>query len=113
MVNRMSRFWSLFRREGGPAPSRPAAETAESARTPLSLEDQVVAIVRRECPAFSPADMHARFDRLGIDSVGILMIHTAVEETTGCALETRQWVDILTPAALVDALRAAGVGGEQ
>jgi acyl carrier protein len=104
----MSKFWSLFRRETRPGSARPSGETAEGAPPPGSLEDQVVAIIRRECPKFSPADMHTRFDRLGIDSVGMLMIHTAVEEATGKALDNRQWVDILTPAALVDALRAAG-----
>jgi acyl carrier protein len=104
----MSKFWSLFRRETPPASSRPADEAAEGAPAPGSLDDQVVAIIRRECPAFSPADMHTRFDRLGIDSVGMLMIHTAVEEATGRALDKRQWVDILSPAALVDALRTAG-----
>jgi acyl carrier protein len=103
----MSRFWSLFRRDRRPGSSPPAGVGAEDPHT-ASLEDQVVAIIRRECPAFSSADMHTRFDRLGIDSVGILMIHTAVEETTGRALENRQWVEILTPAALVDALRVAG-----
>jgi acyl carrier protein len=107
----MSKFWSLFRREERPGSPRPAGETAASAGAPGGLEDQVVAIIRRECPAFSSADMHTRFDRLGIDSVGMLMIHTAVEEATGRALDNRQWVDILTPAALVDSLRAAG--GEQ
>lgn len=107
-VNRMSKFWSLFRRDAQPGSSRPAGGAAEGAPAPASLEDQVVAIIRRECAAFSPVDMHTRFDRLGIDSVGMLMIHTAVEEATGRALENRQWVEILTPAALVDALRAAG-----
>jgi acyl carrier protein len=104
----MSKFWSLFRREARPGSSRPTGEPAKDAQAPGGLEDQVVAIIRRECPAFSPADMHRRFDRLGIDSVGMLMIHTAVEEATGRALDNRQWVDILTPAALIDALRAAG-----
>jgi acyl carrier protein len=107
-MNHMSKFWSLFRREEQPASRRPAGETAKDVPAPGGLEDKVVAIIRRECPAFSPADMYMRFDRLGIDSVGMLMIHTAVEEATGRALENRQWVDILTPAALVDALRAAG-----
>jgi len=80
---------------------------------PGDLEGQVIAIIRRECPAFSPTDMHVRFDRLGIDSVGMLMIHTAIEETTGLTLDKRLWTDIPTPAALVDALRARSAGGER
>jgi acyl carrier protein len=103
----MARFWSLFRREAPLASSQPDG-AAEVTPAPGGIEGQVVAIIRRECPAFSPADMHARFDRLGIDSVGMLMIHTAVEEVTGRTLDSRQWFEILTPAALVDALRAAG-----
>jgi acyl carrier protein len=106
-VNRMSKFWSLFRRDARPPPSPPAGAAAEAAPALGPLERQVVAIIRRECPAFSPNQMHTRFDRLGIDSVGMLMIHTAVEEATGRAFDNRQWGDILTPAALVEALRAA------
>src|SRR5262249_26310268 len=70
---RMAKFWSLSRREAPRASSPPAGGEADGAPPPGSLEEQVVAIIRRECPAFSPVDMHARFDRLGIDSVGMLM----------------------------------------
>jgi acyl carrier protein len=109
----MSKFWSLFRREARPDSSRPPAGTAEGAPAPGDLEGQVIAIIRRECPAFSPNDMHVRFDRLGIDSVGMLMIHTAIEDAIGRVLDNRQWVEIPTPAALLDALRAAGACSER
>jgi probable biosynthetic protein (TIGR04098 family) len=106
----MSKFWSFLSRQSPAAPAEPSATVqgeaqARAAQTP---EERVIAIIRRECPAFSAADMQTPFDRLGIDSVGMLMIHTSVEEATKDAFDSRQWDQIVTPADLVKALRAAG-----
>jgi probable biosynthetic protein (TIGR04098 family) len=51
--------------------------------------------------------MQTPFDQLGIDSVGMLMIHTSVEEATNDAFDNRLWDKIVTPADLLGALRAA------
>lgn len=105
----MSKFWSFLTRQSSASPARPGAtvQSDAQARAPQDPEERVIAIIRRECPAFSPADMQTPFDRLGIDSVGMLMIHTAVEEVTNDALDSRQWDQIVTPVDLVKALRAA------
>ncbi|HEY1543276.1 MAG TPA: Pnap_2097 family protein [Xanthobacteraceae bacterium] len=75
------------------------------------LDERVIALIKREYPAFSLSDMHKPFDDLGIDSVGMLMLHTAVEEATNNTFDRRQWDDIVTPADLVGALGA--VAGER
>src|SRR5215471_10861596 len=106
----MSKFWSLFSRQSPRAVSRPGEEPEKGAHAAGGLEDQVIAIIRRECPAFSPADMQTPFERLGIDSVGMLMIHTSVEEATDKVFDSRQWDAIVTPADLVKTLRAATAG---
>jgi probable biosynthetic protein (TIGR04098 family) len=105
----MSKFWSFLSRQSPSASVRSGAlaQDDRQARVPQDPEQQVVAIVRREYPAFSAADMQTPFDRLGIDSVGMLMIHTSVEEATNDAFDRRRWDDIKTPADLVNALRAA------
>jgi probable biosynthetic protein (TIGR04098 family) len=108
----MSKFWSFLSRQSPPSPAQPAATVQDDgqARAAPSPEERVIAMIRRECPAFSPADMQTPFDRLGIDSVGMLMIHTSVEEATDNVFDNRRWDDIVTPADLVNALRAATTG---
>lgn len=103
----MSKFWSFLNRPE-PASSRSApVEDAAEPRSAGGPEEQVIAMIRREYPAFSVADMQRPFDDLGIDSVGMLMLHAAVEEATNNKFERRQWDDIVTPGDLVRALRAA------
>jgi len=108
----MSKFWSFLSRQSPPSPARPAATVQDDgqARAAPSPEERVIAMISRECPAFSAADMQTPFDRLGIDSVGMLMIHTSVEEATDNVFDNRRWDDIVTPADLVNALRAATTG---
>jgi probable biosynthetic protein (TIGR04098 family) len=111
----MSRFWSFLSGQSPLSPPRPAAALQDSApaRAAGGLEERVIAIIRRECPAFSAAEMQTPFDRLGIDSVGMLMIHTSVEELADNVFDNRQWDQIVTPADLVSALRAPTRDGSQ
>jgi len=110
----MSKFWSFLNRPQ-PISAQLVATSpdAAKARSAGDVDEQVIALIRREYPAFSAADMQKPFDDLGIDSVGMLMLHTAVEEATNNAFDRRQWDDIVTPADLVSALRAASGGRSQ
>ena len=111
----MSKFWSFLNRRSPLSQSPSAATSQDSAHAGAvgGLDERVIAIIRRERPAFSVTDMQTPFDRLGIDSVGMLMIHTSVEEMTGKEFDNRQWDEIVTPADLVNALRASTQGRSQ
>ncbi len=104
----MSKFWSFLNRQSPQSVPRPAATPRSGPQAAVAggLEERVIAIIRRECPAFSAADLQTPFDRLGIDSVGMLMIHTAVEEIAGERFDNRRWERIVTPSDLVRTLRA-------
>src|SRR6202034_2660287 len=101
---RLSTFFGKLLGGSGPA-AAPSARTAE--RTPEDLNAHVVALIGRECPGFSAGDMNTPCDRLGIDSVGMLMIHSYIEETTGKAIEHREWQRVVTPADVVAVLSTA------
>jgi probable biosynthetic protein (TIGR04098 family) len=109
----MSKFWSFLSRPQPSSSAPPAATSPAGSRMPSagSPEERIIAMIRREYPTFSAADMQKPFDDLGIDSVGMLMLHTAVEEATDNAFDRRQWDDIFTPADLARALHA--VRGEK
>jgi probable biosynthetic protein (TIGR04098 family) len=101
---RLSTFFGKLLGGNEPA-TAPSARIAE--RTPEDLNAHVVALIGRECPGFSAADMNTPFDRLGIDSVGMLMIHSYIEETTGKTVEHREWQRVVTPADVVAVLSTA------
>jgi len=75
------------------------------------LAAQVVAAIARECPSFSAADMTIPFDRLGIDSFGMLTTRIHLEEAANKAIDNLQWADIATPADIVKTLGAAVATG--
>jgi len=102
----MSKFWSFLNRPEPASRSAPMRDVAKP-RSAGGPEEQVIAMIRREYPAFSAADMQRPFDDLGIDSVGMLMLHAAAEEATNNKFDRRQWDDIVTPADLIRALRVA------
>jgi probable biosynthetic protein (TIGR04098 family) len=74
---------------------------------PGDLDGHVIGTIRRQCPGFSAKDMDTSFDRLGIDSIGMVMIRTELENAANTALEHHQWDNIVTPADLATALRTA------
>ncbi len=80
---------------------------------PGDLKARIAAIIRRECPGFSTDDMHTPFDRLGIDSIGMLMIRTRVEESAKKFLNTRQWEAVVTPSDIVSAVGTAAPTGRR
>src|ERR1700693_928009 len=105
----MSGFWSFLSRPQPTASSQPGASASDGAQPRFagSPEEQVIGMIRREYPAFTAAEMQRPFDDLGIDSVGMLMLHTAIEEATNNAFDRRQWDGIVTPADLAKALPPA------
>src|SRR5262249_31853193 len=72
---------------------------------------QGVEIIKREIPAFSLADMATPFERLGVDSMGLLIIRTQLEALAGVTIDDRQWAEVVTPTDLVNALAASSISG--
>jgi probable biosynthetic protein (TIGR04098 family) len=88
------------------APKAPTvAESGGS--SPEARSAQAVAIIKREIPTFTPADMATPFDRLGIDSMGLLIIRTQLEALAGATIDDGRWADVITPADLLGAFAAA------
>jgi probable biosynthetic protein (TIGR04098 family) len=87
---------------------------AEAVAEPADLRSaQVVAIIKRERATFTSADMERPFDRLGIDSMGMLIIRTEVEALAGTTIDDRRWAGIVTPGDLLNALGASSVPGRR
>jgi len=99
---RLPAFFSKVHPEDSPS-TPPRSFT----RPPGDLDAHVIAMIRRECPSFSAEDMNTPFERLRIDSVGLLMVRAHVEETVGNGISHRQWESIVTPADIVATLRKA------
>jgi probable biosynthetic protein (TIGR04098 family) len=108
----MLRLPAFFKRghADGSTPSTPARPVA---RAPADLNAHVIAMIQRECPSFSAKDMNTPFERLSIDSVGLLMVRAHVEETVGNGISHRQWESIATAADIVATLRKAARDGTQ
>jgi chloramphenicol O-acetyltransferase type B len=85
-----------------------SGEPAAEARSPHAL-----AILKREIPTFTPADMATPFDRLGIDSMGLLIIRTQLEVLAGVSIDDGRWTDVVTPTDLKNALAAASASGRR
>jgi probable biosynthetic protein (TIGR04098 family) len=114
-------FLSACRKSRGLPPKhcgRPKASSktlpAEAVAEPADVRSaQVVAIVKRESPTFTSADMEMPFDRLGIDSMGMLIIRTELDALAGTTIDDRRWAGILTPSDLVNALGATSAPGRR
>jgi probable biosynthetic protein (TIGR04098 family) len=91
----------------------PKAQTVEASGEPAAEAHsaQALAILKREIPTFTPADMATPFDRLGIDSMGLLIIRTQLEALAGATIDDGRWADVVTPTDLVNALAAASTSG--
>jgi probable biosynthetic protein (TIGR04098 family) len=71
------------------------------------LAAQVVAIIQGELPEFSEADLHTPFALLGLDSFGLLLVRTRVEEAFDKTIDDETWGSVVTPASIVHAVAAA------
>jgi probable biosynthetic protein (TIGR04098 family) len=97
-----------------PEPAPKALTVAESGGpSPQARSAQAVAIIKGEIPTFTAADMATPFDRLGIDSMGLLIIRTQLEALAGATIDDGRWVNVITPADLVNALAAASTSGRR
>jgi FkbH-like protein len=63
--------------------------------------DRLYEIIRSEIPTFSPDQMDTPFDRLHIDSLGLLNLRTALEQSLGTRISNRKWGEVLAPADLL------------
>ena len=93
-----------------PAPAPPPLAPAPG------VAEQVVALVRKELPDFTEADIDKTFDRLGLDSFGMLMVRTHIEDEFNVAVDDARWSDVATSADIVDIVagrqpRAASAAG--
>jgi probable biosynthetic protein (TIGR04098 family) len=95
-----------------PAPQAPAiaagGEVAAGTRS-----GQVIAIIKREIQTFTAADMDTPFDRVGIDSMGMLIVRTQLEALAGVTIDDRRWAGVVTPRDLVSALAASSADGRR
>ena len=118
MISLTGSFWrkqqQRFSRllDGQVAPASEHRERPERAKA-LAIERepagetrlaQAVEIIKREIPTFTAADMATPFERLGIDSMGLLIIRTQFEALVGVAIDDGRWSDVVTPVDLVNAL---------
>jgi len=96
------------RRQAAPARSAPAARRIAS-RSGLTMPAaaQVVAVIRSERPEFSDADLSTPLKHLGIDSFGMVLVRTRLEERLGKSIDDCTWAAIVTPADIVRAVAAA------
>jgi len=95
--------------------SAPKALTVEVSGEPAAEAQsaQALTILKREIPTFTPADMATPFVRLGVDSMGLLIIRTQLEALAGVTIDDGRWADVVTPADLVNALGAAATSGRR
>jgi probable biosynthetic protein (TIGR04098 family) len=78
-----------------------SGEAATEARSAQAVE-----IIKREIPSFTEADLATPFCRLDIDSMGLLIIRTQLEALAGATIDDRRWIDVVTPADLINVFAA-------
>jgi len=81
----------------------PSAAAAATAAAPSSASrEDILALIRKECPALTSADLDTPFDDLDVDSFGMLTLRTKLEEASRVAVDDETWSSVVTPA---DAIR--------
>lgn len=81
----------------------PLAGSATIATTPSSASrEDILELIRKECPPLTSADLDTPFDDLDVDSFGMLTLRTKLEEASGVTVDDETWSSVLTPA---DAIR--------
>jgi probable biosynthetic protein (TIGR04098 family) len=83
----------------GPVAAHPAVVPIASA---VSFSDEeVLALIRNECPELTVDDPGKSFEGLGVDSFGMLTLRTKLEEASGKAIDDENWSAVITPADAV------------
>ncbi|HEV2956152.1 MAG TPA: Pnap_2097 family protein [Xanthobacteraceae bacterium] len=128
MIGLTASFWRkqqqrFYRLKGGASLSD-SGERPEPAPTALIVEEtgepaaaarsaQAVEIIKREIPTFTRADLATPFYRLGIDSMGLLIIRTQLEAIAGATIDDGLWAEVVTPADLLNAFASVSTSGRQ
>jgi probable biosynthetic protein (TIGR04098 family) len=90
-----------------PAPQPPVPtrlvrpDDASGATAPVVA--QIIAVIRLERPEFTEADLSTPFRSLGIDSFGMVLLRTRLEEALGKPIDDGAWAAVVTPADIVHA----------
>jgi probable biosynthetic protein (TIGR04098 family) len=64
-------------------------------------DEEVLALIRNECPELTRDDLGKSFEDLGIDSFGMLTLRTKLEEASGKTIDDGSWSAAITPADAV------------
>jgi FkbH-like protein len=83
------------------SPRLPAGNLDLAAVQGTPHSEGVFQIIRSEIATFSESQMDTPFDRLPIDSLGLLNLRTALEQSLGTRISNRKWGEVLTPADLL------------
>lgn len=70
----------------------------------------LVALIARELPDFTAADLHRPFHDLDIDSFGLINLRIALEQARGAQISDQIWGRVEAPSDLLPLLPAAAVG---
>lgn len=80
------------------APVATFTAVAPSASAASFSDDDVLALLRKECPALSDGDLDRSFEDLNVDSFGMLTLRTKLEEASGKSIDDETWSAVATPA---------------
>ncbi len=93
----------------GASPAIPPAGPATIAATPSNASrEDILALIRKECPALTSADLDTPFDDLDVDSFGMLTLRTNLEEASRVTVDDETWSSVITPADAIRIFANAG-----
>ena len=84
-----------------PPAATSATEVAAAASAPRFSGDDVLALIRQECPALTGDDLDRSFADLDVDSFGMLTLRTKLEEASGKTIDDDTWSSVVTPAEAI------------
>jgi probable biosynthetic protein (TIGR04098 family) len=87
-------------------PREPTAAAATVASG--ASHDDILALIGKECPTLTPADLDTPFDDLDVDSFGMLTLRTKLEEASGVTVDDETWASVVTPADAIGIFANAG-----
>lgn len=82
--------------ESVPVAAPPAVVATASAAA--FSDEEVLALIRSECPELTENDLGKSFEDLGIDSFGMLTLRTKLEGASGKTIDDESWSAAITPA---------------
>jgi probable biosynthetic protein (TIGR04098 family) len=76
----------------------PAKESAGDVAHRGAPSRDVLALIRGEIPGLSSDDLDTPFERLEIDSFGMLTLRTRIEQAFAATIDDESWTSVVTPA---------------